>query len=211
VENTRNLSWKAPCSEFNGKMLDDRRRTSTRQIWQYQFVAAKGAPVQHEENDLAQPDAEPYTLDAIACQLANGHAVKLAAGLWSRWRTHEEWVSGITPEPYFAIRVYCTEDTLPKRMVWAEEFCVETDFHLRDFEKIWQWLGELCQSRQVFEFDDLTGFLDHLCDELIRFSTAESDAVEHIKHLPEISDPEAFDKVDDSVFNDQNDAQNEDT
>jgi len=32
----------------------------------------------------------------------------------------------------------------------------------------------------------------------------ESDAVEHFKHLAEISDPEAFDREDDSVFNDQN-------
>jgi len=161
--------------------------------------------MQHEEHSFELPPSDPHELEAIVCQLANGHAIKIAAGLWSRWRTQEERVAGITPEPYFAIRVYCTEDTLPKRMAWVEEFCEETDFHLRDFEKIWQWLGDLCQSREVFAFDDLTEFLDHVSDSIIQFTTAEPDAVEHIEHLPEITNPEAFDKVDDSLYNDQND------
>lgn len=33
------------------------------------------------------------------------------------------------------------------------------------------------------------------------------DAVEHVEHLPEITSRETFDKVDDSVFNDQNEAE----
>ena len=41
------------------------------------------------------------------------------------------------------------------------------------------------------------------------FSGTGEGAVEHIEHLPEITDPEAFDKVDDSIFNDQNDSGNE--
>jgi hypothetical protein len=34
---------------------------------------------------------------------------------------------------------------------------------------------------------------------------SKSDAVEHFKHLEEISNPEVFDHEDDSVFNDQDD------
>ncbi|MGH7979014.1 MAG: hypothetical protein ACREE6_06525, partial [Limisphaerales bacterium] len=67
-------------------------------------------------------------LEPIACQLANGHDLKIVARMWSRWRTYEEWVAGYTPEPYFAIRVYCTEGTLPKRLIWVEEYSGETDF-----------------------------------------------------------------------------------
>jgi hypothetical protein len=38
-------------------------------------------------------------------------------------------------------------------------------------------------------------------------SDSDEDAVEHFRHLPEITDPEAFDHVDVSVFNDQNDSE----
>ena len=40
-------------------------------------------------------------------------------------------------------------------------------------------------------------------------SDAGEEAVEHVKHVSEITDPESFDKVDDSVFNDQNDGEAE--
>jgi len=150
-------------------------------------------------------------LEPIACQLANGHDLKIVARMWSRWRTYEEWAAGITPEPYFAIRVYCTEGRLPRRLVWVEEYCSETDFPEDYFDEIWQWLVQLCQGREVFVFDELNEFLDHLSDAILRFTMLEADAVEHFKHLPEISDPEAFDKVDDSAFNDQNDSESEST
>lgn len=44
---------------------------------------------------------------------------------------------------------------------------------------------------------------------MAELSDAGEDAVEHIEHLPELTDPEAFDKVDDSIFNDQNDSEPE--
>jgi hypothetical protein len=147
--------------------------------------------------------------DPIVCELANGHTVKIVAALWSRWRTYEEWSAGVRPEPYFAIRIYCTETTLPKRLAWIEEYTEEADFPVSNFDEIWQWLTELCASREVFDFDDFREFMDHVSDGIIRFSTPEPDAVEHIEHLAELTDPEAFDKVDDSVFNDQNDADTE--
>ena len=160
-----------------------------------------------EESFFGSSLPETPELEPIRFELANGHAIKIAAGLWSRWRTLEEWAAGIRPEPYFAIRIYCTENVLPKRLAWVEEYCEETDFPRDNFDEIWQWLTELCKSREVFEFDDFREFLDHVSDGIIQVSTPDPDAVEHLKHLPEITDPEAFDKVDDSVFNDQNDSE----
>jgi len=161
---------------------------------------------QHFHEDES-PDADD--LERIDCQLANGHTLKIVARMWSRWRTYGEWVAGYTPEPYFAIRVYCTEGTLPKRLVWVEEYCAGTDFPQDYFDEIWQWLAELCQGREVFDFDELDEFLDHLSDAVMEFTMLESDAVEHFEHLAELTDPDAFDKVDDSVFNDQNDGEPE--
>ena len=159
-----------------------------------------------DENAFVLPFLELPEFEPLCCTLANGHTIKIAAGLWSRWRTYEEWSSGFRPEPYFAIRFYCTEDTLPKRLAWVEEFCEKAEFPLCNFDQIWEWLANLCASRELFEFDDFPQFLDHVSEGIIRFSAVEPDAVEHIEHLPEITDPEAFDKVDDSIFNDQNDS-----
>jgi len=153
--------------------------------------------------------ADAHELEPIICQLANGHDIKIQARLWSRWRTYEEWISGVKPDPYFAIRIYSTQDTLPKRLAWVEEFCAETDFPHDYFDEIWQWLSNLCGGREVFDFDELNEFLDHLSDNILQFAMLESDAVEHFKHLPELFNPEAFDKVDDSAFNDQDDSHEE--
>ncbi|MFN7139848.1 MAG: hypothetical protein ACK4UN_10965, partial [Limisphaerales bacterium] len=95
----------------------------------------------------------------------------------------------------------------PKRLSWVEEFSGGTDFALRDFGEIWQWLTELCASRRLFEFDGFGDFLDHVAEGMLQFSTPDLDAVEHLKRLPEISDPKSFDQYDDSIFNDQNDSE----
>ena len=152
-----------------------------------------------EESALNQPEMDP-----IFCQLANGHAIKIEAAHWSRWRTYEDWASRFRPEPYFAIRIYCTEDTLPKRLVRVEEYCEGTDFMFLDFDGIWVWLQTFCESRDVYSFDAFSEFQDFISDQIIELSTPDSDVVEHLKHLPEITDPNAFDKVDDSIYNDQN-------
>jgi hypothetical protein len=159
--------------------------------------------MQHDQHSF-EPCWDSPELEPIIFELANGHSVRIEARLWSRWRTLEEWVSEIRPEPYFAIRLYSTEGQLPKRMVWMEEFCEETDFQEHDFESIWQWLVLLCTSREVFDFDDFPGFLDHVTDTIIQFSTAEPDAVQYIERLSEFTDPDAFDRSDDSLYNDQN-------
>lgn len=155
---------------------------------------------QVEEWNSVLPETQP-----IVCQLANGHAIKIAAGLWSRWRTYEEWAFRLTPQPYFAIRIYCTEDTLPKRLAWVEEFCEESDFSGHAFDEIWQWLAELSNGRAIFDFDSVHELLDYISDGIIELSVSDVDAVDHLRRLPQISDPDAFDKVDDSIFNDQND------
>ena len=160
--------------------------------------------MRHDEHSSGSPAADSPDREPIVCQLANGHAIKIAAAHWSRSRSYEDWASGLRPEPYFAIRIYCTENTLPKRLAWIEEFCEETDFPLHDFDSIWSWLTEFCKSREVFAFDDLCEFLDHVTDRIIQLSTPEFDAVEHLKHFSESTDPEDFYNPDDSIYTDQN-------
>jgi hypothetical protein len=60
------------------------------------------------------------------------------------------------------------------------------------------------EPRRLAEFDTLAEFIDDLAEEMNNLSDEGEDAVEHIDRLPEITDPKAFDREDDSIYNDQN-------
>ena len=160
-----------------------------------------------DEQPFHLPPPELPDLEPISCELANGHTLKLAARLWQRWRTYEDWIADVWPEPYFAIRLYCTENALPKRLVWTEEFREQLDFDAGRIPEIWQWLEEFTASRAIFNYDTLDEFVEELAERLAQFSAGGEDTVEHLQELPWLSAPDWFDRVDDSVFTDQNDAE----
>jgi len=147
---------------------------------------------------------ETAGFDPFEFELVNGHNVKIVfAKFWERIR-YQDWREGARPAQYRAIKIYCTEDTLPRKMAIHCEFRAGKEFILPAVPKIWDWLEELVMSRQFAQFDSVTEFIDELAEQLTLYSDAGEDAVEHVQHLAEINVPEAFDHVDDSVFNDQN-------
>jgi hypothetical protein len=162
-------------------------------------------PRMHEDDSAFKlPPPQPPEFEPIVFKLANGHDVKIVARVWPAWRSYEEWAAGVWPDPYFGIRIYCTEGSLPKRLVWIEEFREHRDFNLTSAHSIWHWLTELTASRMVFDFDDFREFLDHVTEGIAHLSTHEHDAVEHFEELPRLTAPDWFDRIDDSVFNDHN-------
>ena len=68
----------------------------------------------------------------------------------------------------------------------------------------WEWLFSLMENRGHLKYDTFDDFADEFAEQIALLSNSDEDAVEHFQHLPEVTDPESFDKVDDSVFNDQN-------
>ena len=76
------------------------------------------------------------------------------------------------------------------------------EFDTAQVENIWEWLQSLVENRGQIAYDGLEDFVDDFSHQISEMRG--EDAVEHFIHLPEITDPESFDKVDDSVFNDQN-------
>lgn len=148
------------------------------------------------------PAWEPPDLRPIECELANGHTLKIRANYWTYWGI-EEILLGTPPKTCFAIRVYCTENCLPKRLHRCEEFRAGMDFHILNIGEIWQWLLTLTQSRAIFEYDDFDVFVCDLADYLCRNFTAVTDVVSHFEDSTRISAPNWFDRVDDSIFNDQ--------
>ena len=138
-------------------------------------------------------------------QLANGNSVRVVfAQFWERIR-YQDWRQGARPTQYCAIKIYSTEDVLPRKMVIHCEFRNGTDFAFSAVPGLWDWLDDLVTSRRVAQFDTLSEFIDDFAEEMNRLCDAGEDAVEHVEHLPEFTEPDAFDKVDDSIFNDQND------
>jgi hypothetical protein len=141
--------------------------------------------------------------EPIVCELANGNSIKIEGGVWANRRT----ITDFPPSPCVSIRIYCTEDTLPMRLACVAEYIEGEDFPSFCTEAIWQWLSQFCGGREIFDFDCLDEFLEHVEEAITDIATPEPDAVEHIKDLPKLSWPECFDQVDDSIYNDQNDAE----
>lgn len=145
--------------------------------------------------------------DACEFQLANGNDVKVVfARFWERIR-YQDWREGARPAQYFAIKVYSTEDTLPRSMAIHCEFRAKHDFSLLEVPNLWEWLNNLISERQFAKYNWLEDFIEELAEKLAEFSDAGQDAVEHVEYIPEITDPASFDKVDDSMFNDQNEGE----
>jgi hypothetical protein len=69
---------------------------------------------------------------------------------------------------------------------------------------IWEWLGKLVESREHIKYDWLDGLVDDFAQPIAELTGAKDDTVEHLTHLLELNDSEAFDhQVDDSGYNDQ--------
>lgn len=171
---------------------------------------AAGRAAEDEEARQDEPESrEDFPLETAGfepCefQLANGNNVKVVfAKFWERIR-YQDWREGARPAQYYAIKVYSTEDILPRRMAIHCEFRHGNDFPLTAIPKIWDWIEWLMEPRRLAEFDSLAEFIDALAEEMNRLSDEGEDAVEHIDHLPQLADPKAFDHEDDSIYNDQN-------
>lgn len=153
---------------------------------------------------MEEPPIEPMEFDPIEFQLCNGNQVKIAVGhFWERL-TDEDRRNHVQPAQYLAIRVYSTEDVLPRALALQWEFRGGVEFSIEALPKIWGWLLALVDSRNYREYDWFDEFLEDFGEQIGFLSEEEEDTAEHFEHLPEIAIPEAFDRVDDSIFNDQN-------
>ena len=151
------------------------------------------------------PNDEMFGVEPVVFQLLTGHEVKVVADLCYEALDKSELPVGHTPRRLYAIRIYSTEDTLPRKMEEHHELRPFHEYDPAALAAIWEWLKDHVGSRAGKEHETLSDFLEVLVENMEILSIAEDDAVEHYKHLPEMTFPEAFDRIDDSYFNDQND------
>jgi hypothetical protein len=150
---------------------------------------------------------ENLLFDPFEFRFANGTTVKLVfAHFWERISSADRR-EGAIAQKYFAIRIYSNENRLSGHLVLQSELRAEHEFRLSSLTSTWEWLHELVDTRRHINYEDLDDFVEDLTRHLEELLN--EDAVEHYEHLSTLNDPEAFDRVDDSVFNDQKDNQQE--
>ncbi len=153
-----------------------------------------------DDSFIEHVEAEPFQFE-----LANGNNVKVVFAQF--WETADTaGFSNYNPaDKYFAIKVYSNEDLEVNRMAVRYVFRAGYEFGVTAVPTIWDWLGKLVETREHIKYDWLDEFVDDFAERIAEFTDAKDDAVEHLSHLCEMTDPEAFDHdVDDSIYNDQN-------
>jgi hypothetical protein len=142
--------------------------------------------------------------DPVEFELANGNKVRIAFGKFWERLTDLARFAGDKPGQFYAIRIYSNEGVLSNQMTVQSEFRARHEFGFVALPQIWEWLESLTENRGHLKFDTFEEFVEEFAEQISILTDSDEDAVEHFRHLPEITDPESFDKVDDSVFNDQN-------
>jgi hypothetical protein len=158
-----------------------------------------------DDSFIEYVETEPFEFE-----LANGNNVKIVfAEFWEEYRDSDRL--GLTrPQKYFAIKIYSNEDLEVNRMAVRYILRAEHEFGTIAVPTIWEWLGNLVENREHIKYDWLDEFVDEFAEQIAELTDTKEDAVEHISHLAELTDPEAFDHdVDDSIYNDQNDSKPE--
>ena len=160
-----------------------------------------------DDSFIEYVEAEPFTFE-----LANGNNVKIVfAHFWEQY-TDSETHELTKPAKYFAIKVYSNEDLDVNRMAVRYVFRAGYEFGVTAVPTIWEWLGNMVEKREHIKYDWLDEFVDDFAEQIAEFTDTKDDAVDHLSHLCEMTDPEAFDHdVDDSIYNDQDEPDRRET
>lgn len=144
-------------------------------------------------------------IEPIEFDLAHGAMIRVALGyFWTKVNDFDQSI-GIKPERYFAMRFYTDEGTGARRFRQFHELTHGKEFEYKFCPKIWRWLLDHATSRQRFDHEDSDGFVTAFEEVIDRIHAEDDDMIEHLERLPLLTYPDAFDRIDDSVFNDQTD------
>jgi len=158
-----------------------------------------------DDSEFILPRLAPTDYEPVTCELANGHLLKVEARLWHRPASYEDWCAGIVPEPYYAIRFYSTELHHHRRLVWFDELREDLDFDPSRIHEIWDWLARCIATREIFVYDSATDFVTEAAERFALISAGGEDLLDHVQALPALTAPAWFDRVDDSIYTDQQD------
>jgi hypothetical protein len=102
---------------------------------------------------------ESSEVDSVEFQLVNGHDVRIAVGEF--WEKLDPGGSRYGfPKKLFAIRVYCSEGTLPFRHKLVHSLKDEREFTRSSVPEIFEALRQHISSNDYREHDELYDFLE---------------------------------------------------
>jgi hypothetical protein len=143
--------------------------------------------------------------DPVTFELASGDQVKVSLGLFWMKVSEMDRSWGSRPYQYLAIRIYGNEGCYPRRMQQLHEMRNGKEFTQHYCSKIWQWLLGHISSRDRFDHDSTEDFLTIFEEAIDKIQAEDEDMLEHLERLPSYTLPDAFDRIDDSIFTDQTD------
>lgn len=143
--------------------------------------------------------------DPVTFELASGNQVKVSLDLFWTKVSEIDRKFGIKPIQYLAMRFYSDEDTHPRRIQQFHELRHGKDFEQRHCFKIWQWLLDHAGSRERYDHENADDFISLFESVIDQIGAEDEDMIEHLARLPAFTLPDAFDRIDDSIFTDQTD------
>jgi hypothetical protein len=154
-------------------------------------------------SDLDNDENEP--LSPVIFRLLNGNIVKVVAKEIKKPFCPHETLDGESPEITYCLIVFSNENTFENTPV--NQFALEPgiDFTEETAIEMLALIREQTGVDSRHDFEELEEFTEWLIDNSARITECPEDAVRHYKKLPNLTYPEAFDRIDDSYFNDQND------
>ncbi len=151
------------------------------------------------DNDQDDPMAP------VVFKLLNGNLVKVVAQEIRSPFTPRNSFEDELPEKTYRLIVFSNDYTFENAPI--NQFQVEPgiDFTEETIVEMLATIREHIGSDSRHDYEELDEFNEWLVEASLRIAECPEDAVRHYEKLPNLTYPEAFDRIDDSFFNDQND------
>jgi hypothetical protein len=134
---------------------------------------------------------DPGDFDPISLELANGHKIKIKAGLFAEEIELSEIRPGVQAPRFYGIRVYCLQDSRLKKI---DELRDGRECTRASVPHVLETVKEHISSREYLEHEDSEGFCDWLREVAEENWGTPEDATEHLDRLPSIHDPYSYDR-----------------
>ena len=155
----------------------------------------------HFSSDNDEDDA----MEPVVFKLLNGNLVKIVAQRIKRPYSPEDSTEDELPEKTYRLIVFSNDYIFENTPINQFEVEPGIDFTEETIVEMLAAIREHIGMDSRHDYEELDEFNEWLVETSLRIAECPEDAVDHLKNLPKLNYPEYFDRVDDSMFNDQND------
>lgn len=121
--------------------------------------------------------SEKFTINF---KTTSGHHVRVMMGYFWEELTDSDKLFGYKPKQFHAIRVYSTEDTLPRRLELRHEYLANKDYQPGIEADLKMWLVSIMNDKRHGDYDSVEDFLTDLADSFERLAAEAGDLIHHL-------------------------------